>query len=336
MESTNAQRIFFNHIKGLLPPHISFVDEIAEVLNISNDSAYRRIRGEKPISLDETTQLCIHFKISLDGLLLPSSDSFIFNGRITNNTDYTFENWLHSIIQVLQMIKSHHPNHMLYLAKEIPFFYYFLIPEVAAFKSFFFMKSILFYDDWKHAKFSVKDDYSKYHETWRTISNTFATIPGTEIWSIENISSTIHQIEFYRQTGALKSDEDAILLFEKLNELINHLERQAEHGVKLHYEQKPGSGTATYKMFVNELIMGDNMQLVQLGNKQLTYINHSVINFIMTADEAFNNYMKKTIDVIMQKSTPISEVNERERLIFFNKLRAKVKIAMQQINYSIV
>ncbi len=331
MESTGAQQVFFNHIKELLPPHISMVDEIAEILNISNDSAYRRIRGEKPIALEEIKKLCIRFKISLDQLLHLNSDSFIFNGRITNNTDYTFENWLQSVIQVLQMIKSYQPNHMLYLAKEIPFFYYFLIPEIAAFKSFFFMKSILYYEDWKNSKFSVKDDYSKYHETWKTISNTFASIPGTEIWSIENITSTIHQIEFYRQTGSLKSDEDAICLFEKLQELINHIERQAEYGVKLYYGQKPGSGSATYKMFFNELIMGDNMQLVQLGNKQLTYINHSVINFIMTADEAFNIYMKKTIDVIAQKSTPISEVNERERLIFFNKLRAKVKTAMQQI-----
>jgi hypothetical protein len=331
LESTTLQRVFFNHIKSLLPPHISLVDEVAEVLNISNDSAYRRIRGEKAITLEETTQLCIRFKISLDQLLLPNSDSFIFNGRITNNTDYTFENWLQSIIQVLQNIQSYHPNHILYLAKEIPFFYYFLIPEIAAFKSFFFMKSILFYEDWKNARFSVTDDYSRYHETWRTISNTFASIPGTEIWSIENISSTIHQIEFYRQTGALKSNEDAICLFQKLEELINHLERQAEYGVKLFYGQKPSSASASYKMFFNELIMGDNMQLVQLGNKQVTYINHSVINFIMTADEAFNNYMKKTMDVIAQKSTPISEVNERERLIFFNKLRAKVNVAMKQV-----
>ena len=42
--------------------------------------------------------------------------------------------------------------------------------------------------------------------------------------------------------------------------------------------------------------------------------------------------MKKTVDVIAQKSTPISEVNEKERLIFFNKLRVKVKNAMQQIS----
>jgi len=77
--------------------------------------------------------------------------------------------------------------------------------------------------------------------------------------------------------------------------------------------------------------MGDNMQLVQLGEKQLTYINHTVINFMMTADETFNAYVKKTMEVITQKSTPISEVNEKERLMFFNRLRAKVKTAKQHV-----
>ena len=57
MESTSAQSVFFQHIKALLPPHLSVVDEIAEVLNISNDSAYRRIRGEKPIALEEIKKL---------------------------------------------------------------------------------------------------------------------------------------------------------------------------------------------------------------------------------------------------------------------------------------
>ena len=57
---------FFQHIKTLLPEHIAFVDAIADILNISNDSAYRRIRGEKHISLEEMQKLAAHYKISLD------------------------------------------------------------------------------------------------------------------------------------------------------------------------------------------------------------------------------------------------------------------------------
>jgi len=331
VQQYSVQQTLFNHIKGLIPPNLSLVDVIAEVLNISNDSAYRRIRGEKPISLDEVQVLAAHFKISVDQVLHLQSDAFLFSGRITNNSDFKYENWLENVVYHLQTFLSFQPNHLLYLAKEIPFYYYFLVPEIAAFKSFFFMKSILFYEDWKTVKFSVNDDYSRYYPLVQKISHLYSTLPSSEIWNTENITSTLRQIEFFRVTGVLKSNEDARILLDKLELVVDHLELQAECGMKLKYGQDPSTGIVPFKLFVNELIMGDNMQLVQMGNKQVTAINHSVLNFVITTDDAFNTYMKKTMDNITQKSTLISGVNEKERMLFFNRFRAKVQSAKQLI-----
>ena len=163
-------------------------------------------------------------------------------------------------------------------------------------------------------------------------SQLYAKLPCTEVWSLEIITSTLHQIDFYRASGALNSDEDALVLLDKLNLLLDHLELQAEYSVKLLYGQDPATGTVPYKMFVNEIIMCDNMQLIQIGNKYLTGLNHSVINFITTMDESFNAYTKKTMENLAQKSTLISGVNEKERLVFFNSLRAKVKAAKKLIS----
>jgi hypothetical protein len=77
--------------------------------------------------------------------------------------------------------------------------------------------------------------------------------------------------------------------------------------------------------------MGDNMQIIQFGGKQITAVNHTVMNYLVTTDDAFNNHVKKAFDNIVQKSTLISEVNEKERLLFFNKLREKVKNAKQLV-----
>lgn len=330
MES--AQQIFFKHIKSLLPAHISLVEEIADVLNISNDSAYRRIRGETQITLEEIKELCQKFKISLDQLLQLNSDSFVFRSTLTNSTDFNYYKWLESVLAVIKNIKNHDPCHMSYLAKEFPFFYYFLIPEIAAFKSFFFMKSILFYDEWKGSRFSVNDDYSDYHEIWKNLIDTFVSIPGTEIWNTENVTSTIRQIEFYHATGVFKSAGDVSCLFDKLTEMIDHIQLQAEYGVKLHRNQKPtGFAGASYNLYINELIMGDNMQVMQLGDKYVTYLNHTILNHMATTDENFNSYMRKSMEKIIQKSMPVSVVNEKERLIFFNRLRAKLETAKQKI-----
>jgi hypothetical protein len=136
MEGESVQQIFFKHIKSLLPVNVSFAETIADVLNVSNDSAYRRIRGETHISLDEIKKLCEEFKISLDNLLHLNSNSFVFVSTLTNNTDFNYREWLLSVVQVIKRVKTFNPCAMTYLAKEFPFFYYFLIPEIAAFKSF--------------------------------------------------------------------------------------------------------------------------------------------------------------------------------------------------------
>ena len=56
-------------IRDQLPDHVSLVDEIAELLEISNDSSYRRIRGEKQLSLQEVQKLAGTFQLSLDDLI---------------------------------------------------------------------------------------------------------------------------------------------------------------------------------------------------------------------------------------------------------------------------
>ena len=94
METLTIQQSFFQHIKKVLPPHLSMVDEVAELLNISNDSAYRRIRSEKPITIDEMAKLAIHFKLSLDKFLHLESDSFIFSGKLANAFSHVFEKWM--------------------------------------------------------------------------------------------------------------------------------------------------------------------------------------------------------------------------------------------------
>lgn len=65
-ESVNIQKAIFQHIKGIFPPNLSFIHEIAQVLGISYESSYRRIRSDKVLSFEELYKLCAHFRISVD------------------------------------------------------------------------------------------------------------------------------------------------------------------------------------------------------------------------------------------------------------------------------
>ena len=74
----NIQSSFLEQIRSKLAPNLSFVDELAELLSISRDSAYRRIRGETVLSLDEVAVLTKHFSVSVDDFLSPSNDRVSF------------------------------------------------------------------------------------------------------------------------------------------------------------------------------------------------------------------------------------------------------------------
>lgn len=332
MTLPNAQVLFFQHLKTLLPPHLSMVDEVADLLSISNDSAYRRIRGEKPIDLEEIRKLCSRFKISLDQLLNLKSDAFIFTGNLNVNSERRFEEWLDNVLQQFQWLNSLEKKHVYFLIKDIPPFLTVQIPELAAFKFYFWMKSILHYDNLKGVKFTIDDTrYKEFHVISKQIIDLYTNVPMTEIWTIESINSTLQQIKFHYDAGAFMKTEDVRLIYSKVEELINHIERQAELGVRFPIGQQPKSNAAEYRLFVNELTLGDNTFMVETGNTRVTFLNHSVLYFVATRDERFNEAMFNNLGNLMKKSTHISTVGGKERSQFFNRLRENIHVRLQSV-----
>jgi plasmid maintenance system antidote protein VapI len=325
MESLSAQQSFFQHIKSILPSHLSLIDEIADVLSITNDSVYRRVRGEKPITLDEAAKLASHFKISLDQFLHLQSDSFIFSGKLANESGHVFEKWMQETLKQLAYVNSFKHKHMYYLAKDLPL--PFMVRELTAFKSFFWRKSILHYHEMKGAKFSLKNIDEQHILLGKKIIETYNQIPSSEIWHIESINSTIRQIEFYRDAGIFETEEDIRQLYKAVLQLINHLELQADLGLKFNIGEKPLSNAARYNLYNNELILGDNTVLAELDEMKITFLNHSVINYVVTRDVQFNVHMYDNIQNLIRKSTHLSEVGEKERARFFNRIRDKIKQA---------
>ena len=332
MDSGNTQLRFFQHIKSMLPPHISFVDEIAELLNISNDSAYRRIRADKPISFEELQRLCVKYKISLDQFLNLQSDAFIFTGKLDNDANFGFTNWLEEVYKQYAMIGHFEKNHIYFLCKDFTFNLHFQIPELAAFKYFVWMRAFLDFHADKGEKFSFNyPGFEIHNNIGLGIMDLYNHIPSTEILNAEGVNTTLMQILFYYEAGGLVSYEQAMLLCDKLEELVNHVERQAEEGVKFKIGEKPTTSSVVFRLFNNELIMGDNTALVELDDMKVTFLNHSFMHLIGTRDETFNNAMFNYLNNIMQKSTLISASNERERVRFFNRLRAEIHRAKAKL-----
>lgn len=325
MESYELQQQFFHQLKSRLAPHLSLAEEVADLLSISMDSAYRRIRGEKPILLDELQKLCRHFQISLDQLMNIDSNSTVFYGQWVDALSFDFEKYLADWLRNLQMINSAAKKMFYYDAKDIPLYHHYQFNALSSFKFFFWMRTILSYE--KFLKMSYEDfvpDSTLLKMGVESIK-LYNKIPSAEIWTYETINSTLRQIEFYEESGVFKEKESVQTLYEEVDKLVNHVKEQAACGEKFIYGEKPTGNINNFKLFFNEVSTGHNTVLAETDNVRTVFLNHGVMNYMITRDERFCDFTKGSLENTMRKSSLISSVSEKERNRFFNVLQQKVE-----------
>ncbi len=325
MTDQNLQKEFFNFIKSVLPRHIAMVDAIADLLNISHDSVYRRVRGEKPISLDELKLLCDHFYISLDQAMQLKTESVVFKDLESDGAVGNFYEYLQGMLKQLKYIKQFDNKEMLYLAKDVPVFHFFLSEELTAFKSFFWSKSILNDPDFSAKNFSLKNfDSSTYFSIGRQILDAYNAISSVELWNYESINSTILQIEYYRDAGIFETVQDMDIVVDACDKMLGHLQHQVEKGRKFSIGAADTTYKAPLKFYINEIILGNNSIMVELDGNKMAYINHVVLKYISTTDKRFTQKLFNNFQNLLSRSTLISETGERDRNKFFKTLREKV------------
>ena len=324
MNAEKIQNLLFQEIREKIPRNLSLADSVAELLEISQDSAYRRIRGEKTISLEELQKIAAHYNLSVDHLLNLKNKGFNFQGHLMDENDYDINTWLANLSSITHFIQSKPGHHIYYLAKDVPFVYPLQFPVLAAFKEFFRKRSFLQTNQTRGIKFSSSDINPDFSDTAARIVKMYNTIPSTEIWSSESFNSVIKQIQFYSYTGQLASKNESGNLFDALEEMLNHLEHQAELGLKYTFGEKPELNAASFNLYNNELFIGEDTILADLGGTRITFLNHSFINYLTTSDDTFCNYTFKTLKNIISRSTPVSWAGEKDRKMFFNALRKKL------------
>lgn len=68
---------------------------------------------------------------------------------------------------------------------------------------------------------------------------------------------------------------------------------------------------------INEFVLGDNTIMVEMDGVRTVFLNHNVINYMMTNNPEFISYTFETLKILQRKSMLISEISERDRQLFF-------------------
>lgn len=325
MPSADLQKELFVLIKNTLPGHISLVDTLAELLDISYDSVYRRIRGEKPISLNELKLLCEHFHLSLDQVLQIETDSVVFHAPEINESYTDFTKYLEGVLSQLKYFNSFEKRQMLYLCKDAPVFYFYLFPEIGAFKTFCWIKTVLNDLDYKDKLFSLQEfPFEKCCQIGQEILKEYTKLPSTELWNFESFNSSINQLEYYRDAGHFRNEEDFIIVLNSFEKLLNHLQEQANFGVKF-MPHSPGTGhRSTLKFYVNEVLLGNNTIIAELDELKLSIVTYNALNYLISKDSRFGEKLFQGFNILISRATLISGTGEKERNKFFKVQREKI------------
>lgn len=324
MPTTSSQDILFQRIKEILPQHDSLVDAISEILHVSSDSAYRRIRGETPLVLDEARILCQHFNLSLDQLLEAKKRVILFRDYRIKNQQYDYRQYLSGLHEQLDSISNFIQKEIIYMSKDLPIFHNFYYRPLIAFRYYFWMKTHLLHPDFENKQFDFGLLSPDIEQMSLDLTKKYCRIPSTEMWNTESINSTISQIEFSKDSGHFQSSADIRAIYDALEETVYHMKQQAEYGCKFIPGEDPQNRKSNFKFFFNRVVLGDNTIMVLTDFVKAAFINYGHLNYITTTDESFCKELYSDFENLIRRSTQISQSGEKQRNIFFNILLSKI------------
>ncbi|HZY82636.1 MAG TPA: helix-turn-helix transcriptional regulator [Cyclobacteriaceae bacterium] len=318
VQSDNLQSTLLEQVRKLLPANISLADELSELLNISRDSAYRRIRGETVLSLDEAKKLYDRFGVSIDMLFSQDSNMALFHHRALS-LEYPLAQWLKSVSKNLETMEhlDRENKEMIFAAKDTPVFHYFRFPEMSAFKIFFWLKCIIKDPQYTQKSFDENSVPLEMIKTSKNVWRSYSNIPSTEIWTDEAVNDTLKQIGYFYECGYFSDKSQATLLCDQLIQLNNMIREEAAEG-------KKSTGVA-FNLYENEILIADNTVLAKMGPKRSVYINYNSLNLLTTLQESFCERTETYLSNLIKNSILISATAARERNKFFNKMNERVE-----------
>ncbi len=328
-KSKHIQDAFLKRVKSALPENIALVDELADLLGMSNDSAYRRLRGETPLNIEEIMLICAHFSIPFETDVHPDSDTVTFSFFKLEGKKENFKKWLTTLLNNVKRVESVSQSDIIYAADDVPVWHHFIDEEFTSFKIFYWLKCIISAPEFADKNFDPKFVDQELIDMAKDLAKVYDKTKSTEIWTEDTLNSTLKQIEYFWESGYFKDKEQALRICSHAEEIVNVLQKKAQSNSKLISQKE--NPIENFTMYRSEVMIGNNSILVTIGNNKIAFVSNNTFNFMTTSNPDFVNENEEWIKNLIRKSILISGVSEKQRNQFFNLLKEKVKAVKDKI-----
>ena len=312
----NLQKLIFQEIRNRIPSDTAWSLQVADLLHVGRDAVYRRERGEVQMTVDELEILCRKFSISLDRFVLTQQHAVVFKHTSLNQENLiNYTHYIGQLLQHLQMISSCHQKEIIFCADDIPIFHFMAFSELTYFKLYTWNQAVLNLGI-SYEEFVYELKKQNLEPVFRKLHQAYCAIPSREIWTRVTIQPFLGLLEYFQAIGSFSSERTSKTLIAQLKQLTANLKSWTKAQGK--------NGEVPFDLYLSPVNLGISQMLCCFDEQQSVSVKLYTINSIATVD---HNYVRETVDWIrgiLNKSSCLSRLSEKERIYFFNDLDAQV------------
>lgn len=322
------QNQFIRYLKEKASNNTSFVDEIATVLDIGYDAAYRRVNLKTNLTLEEGVRLAKHYKISLNKLFEVGSQNTILTEKSPRifNEDHLESYFTKSIENLIPLTKLKSAS-IIYSAKDIPLFYTLKDSFITRYKIYVWLKlankemtkNKISFDDF------IKNIPQSLLEKAFELGRTYNFINIIEFWNDNTINGTLEQIIYYYESQLL-SKNLALKICDDLEEVIHHIEEQTIQQSIIN-----SKNNASYNLYKSDLLTMSNIIMVKTTHRKAFFVPYTVLEYFKIEHQETCNVMEDFFEKQMTNSKLLVHSGEKDRTLFFNKMHQKINKLREQI-----
>jgi hypothetical protein len=314
MDKNKAMPDIQEWLRAGIPMNRNAAQTVADILDISLDAAYRRLRGQSPFTLQEGMQLASALGLSLDTLAASGSHQVVFEQEAAAGH---FDNRTANLEKLLQMGKAlaEDPEaRILHTQEDIIPFRMYGYPQLRAFKHYHWER--LYATD-TGTLFDPEAEDEQRNEAAAAIYRLYMRIPSLEVWSEYSLDSTLRQIRYDMETGHFAKAADALAVTADLHHLLDDLQEQARTGRK-HREDD-------FQLFWSEIAVFNGSLMVYAKGFQRVYAGHHTLHYLSTSNQEYCRQTEQWNDLLLRRSLNITGYAEKLRYRFFALLKQRVK-----------
>ncbi|MDR1780250.1 MAG: hypothetical protein LBR50_05900 [Tannerella sp.] len=324
------QRRVFEIIRSRVGVY-QLADTLADVLGISTDAVYRRMRCEKELTFSELCKLCERFDLSMDDMLLTnnekgSSNVVLFYNMAKYFNPLLYIEHLRTLLNEMKRIRAAEKKEMIVTVHDFPFYHYSGFYDLLCFKLYMIYDlggvGFMSYED-----FCSRLDKNEIMGLLKEIRNAYNDIPSKEIWTNRIGDPLIAYISHHYKLAGARYKAMSLLMLNQVKEVVKQVETDVGAGRKDHGTKAP------FELYVCPYPVGNTISVNVDGKKSsitsLTAINDEVFSY----KNSFCTDLEHWVRSLLSRSKLISATNS-ECHYYFLSIYEKINEVIHQIENS--